>query len=67
MIERRSAEAALADLEKILGDYRAGVRELGGDRDKIAPVRRVAMGAIRRLGFSAGDATRWLDAAARRP
>lgn len=62
MIEHRSAEAVEADLAKIIADYHAGVRELGGDKAKIEPVRRVAIAVIRKLGFSEGDAIRWLDA-----
>lgn len=57
MTPPRSAEAMLADLEKILAGYRKHVGEHGA----AAELRAQALADIKKLGYSEGDAVRWLD------
>jgi hypothetical protein len=58
MIERRGADVVLAEIEKILAGYRRHVAENGPSPQ----LRDEAIAAIRKLGHSAADARRWVDA-----
>lgn len=62
MIPRRSAEAVLADLEKILEGYRKHVGQYGPN----AELRAKAIADIKKLGYGEADAGRWLDSKQRR-
>lgn len=53
----RSAEAVLAELEKICAGYRKHVNEHGPSPD----LRARAIADIRALGFTEGDALRWTE------
>jgi hypothetical protein len=53
-------EMLQAQLAKIIADYWEGVRELKGDEGKIAVVKRIAVSAIKKLGYTEGDALRYL-------
>ena len=57
MIEKRSVEEALAELEGILHRYRLGSAALGSEQ-KLA--REEALAGLRKLGFTVGEALRLL-------
>jgi hypothetical protein len=59
-----SYESCLAALNDIIAQYRAGLAR-GGTR--LALTRAEAVQRIKALGFTEGDATRWLDPKPRRP
>jgi hypothetical protein len=58
-----SYESLRAELDDIVERYRAHVAH---DRNKDALTREEAVERIRRLGFTRGDAIRWLDQTRRR-
>jgi acetate kinase len=58
-----SYESCLATLDAIITRYRAGI----GDRSKLTLTREEAVKRIKALGFTEGDALRWLDSKRRRP
>ncbi|MBO0735041.1 MAG: hypothetical protein J2P48_00510 [Alphaproteobacteria bacterium] len=57
MIEKRSAEESLAELEDILRRYHLGVA-VPGTGEKLT--REQALARIRKLGFTTGEALRLL-------
>ena len=59
-----SYESCLAKLDDIIGRYRA---RLVGDRSRPTLTREQAVMLIKALGFTEGDAMRWLDAKPSRP
>lgn len=59
-----SYESCLAALNEIIARYRAG---LTGERSRVTLSCDQAIQLIKALGFTAGDAMRWLDAKAPRP
>jgi hypothetical protein len=54
----RSYESLRAEIDAIVEQYRADVP--WGDRGKQAPTRTEAVKRICQLGFTEGDANRWL-------
>jgi len=59
-----SYESLRAELDEIIERYRAHPARDGG---KGALTREEAVERIRKLGFTRGDAMRWLDQKPRRP
>jgi hypothetical protein len=59
-----SYESCAAALDEIITRYRAG---LTGERSRVTLSREQAIKLIRALGFTEGDAMRWLDEKPRRP
>ncbi len=59
-----SYEKLRAELDEIVERYRA---HLANDRSKATLTREQAIKRIRKLGFTEGDALRWLDFKPRRP
>lgn len=55
-----SYESSRDALDKIIADFRIGKRDLGDNRAQINIVRNVAIRAIMHLGYTEGDAMRWL-------
>lgn len=55
-----SAEMVQAALAKIIADYWAQLRELQGNEKKIAERKAQAVSAIKKLGYTEGDALRYL-------
>jgi hypothetical protein len=60
----RSYESLRSELDEIVERYRA---HLAKDRSMGTLTREEAVKRIRKLGFTAADATRWLDSKSRRP
>ena len=58
-----SYESVRAELDQIVEQYRA---HIPGDGNKPRLAREEAVERIRRLGFTRGDALRWLDPKGRR-
>jgi hypothetical protein len=54
----QSYESSRAALDNIIERYRGG---LAGDRGRLALTREQAIELIKALGFTRGDALRWLD------
>jgi hypothetical protein len=59
-----SYESLRAELDEIVERYRA---HLARDGSKVTLTREEAVKRIRQLGFTEGDAMRWLDQKPRRP
>jgi hypothetical protein len=59
-----SYESFRAELDEIVERYRA---HLARDGSKVTLTREEAVKRIRQLGFTEGDAIRWLDQKPRRP
>ncbi len=59
-----SYESLRAELDEIVERYRA---HLARDRSMATLTREEAVKRIRQLGFTEGDAVRWLDSKPRRP
>lgn len=55
-----SYESTRAKLDSIIADFRKGRAELSDNPAQVAVVRRVAIHAIVKLGYTEGDAIRWL-------
>ncbi len=64
MLMAGSYESCLAMLDDIITRYRAG---LIGQKTRLTLSREEAVRRIKALGFTEGDATRWLDAKPPRP
>ena len=61
----QSYESTRAALDEVIMRYRGDVV---GDRHGLPPLsRELAIEMIRALGFTRGDALRWLDSERRRP